>query len=229
MAIEGAAIRKRQQIAKANRTMFFWVAGVSVIVGASIVVSIFLFQKLVFNEKVLAEKNKTVSTLKANNKVAGDLQSQIRRINTDDNLKKLMITDREGNQPIQVVLDALPATANSSGFGASLQRRFLEMGGLTVESMNVDLVSSEMGDDNGASAADGSHVINFSFSVRANGSGSVETLKNLLLSLEKSIRPINVTNTIIEVQGDGLLLSVTGNTYYEPAQTVELGSKVVKP
>ena len=63
------ALRKRTQISKANRTMFLWIAGASALVGFAVVTSIFLGQQLLFNEKVLLEKNKTVSTLNANNKI----------------------------------------------------------------------------------------------------------------------------------------------------------------
>ena len=76
MATEGTALRKRQQIAKANRMMFLWIAGVSVVVGIALVASIFLAQKAFFNEKVLAEKSKTASTLVKNNKVVGVLQDE---------------------------------------------------------------------------------------------------------------------------------------------------------
>src|SRR6185312_4760963 len=69
-----AAIRKRTQINNANRTMFLWIAGASAIVGAVIVVSIFLAQKLFYNEKVLATKQDTVNTLNHNNSVVKDLE-----------------------------------------------------------------------------------------------------------------------------------------------------------
>jgi len=58
MQVQDAAIRKRTQIAKANRTMFLWVAVISALVGFALVGSLFLIQKAVFNEKVLTEKNK---------------------------------------------------------------------------------------------------------------------------------------------------------------------------
>jgi len=44
------ALRKRTQISQANRTMFLWIAGASALVGFALVASIFLGQKLLFNE-----------------------------------------------------------------------------------------------------------------------------------------------------------------------------------
>ncbi|MEG8141938.1 hypothetical protein, partial [Acinetobacter baumannii] len=82
MATEGTALRKSQQIAKANRRLFLWVAGVSAVVGIAAVVSLFLVQKALFNNKVLAEMSKTASTLEKNNDAVEELQNQIRKLNT---------------------------------------------------------------------------------------------------------------------------------------------------
>lgn len=232
MATEGVALRKRQQITKANRTMFVWIAGVSVVVGFAIVASIFLVQKALFNEKVLAEKSKTASILVENNKIVDELQNQIRILNTNDNLKRNMVPGEA--QPVQVVLDALPSEANSSAFGASLQRKFLEADGIQLDSLNVDPVDSievtDVSDSQSTDSTDGSseNRITFSFGVSTN-SGNANGLKDLLLRLERSIRPINLTSVIIEAQGDSLLLKADGYTYYEPARTVELKDKTVKP
>lgn len=231
MATEGPALRKRQQISNANRMMFLWVAGVSAVVGVMVVASIFLMQKAMFNEKILAEKSKTVSTLVNNNKVVGELQNQIRVLNTNENLKKVMVPGEV--QPIQVVLDALPSDANSSAFGASLQRNFLTADGIKLDTLVVDPVHGvEVQDGTGGSATseDGKagDKINFSFTVstdRANPDG----LKNLLLKMERSIRPIDLTNVTIEAQQDKLILRADGYTYYKPAQSIELKNKVVKP
>lgn len=234
MAVEGVALRKRQQIAKANRTMFLWVAGVSAVVGIAIVASIFLFERALFKEKVLAEKSKTASTLVANNKVVEELQNQIRILNTNDNLKKVMVPGEA--QPIQVVLDALPSEANSSAFGASLQQKFLQASGLQLESLTVDPVQdvevSTLGADQSTTASateEGTeNQIRFSFTVSTEA-GNAGALKELLTSLERSIRPINVTNATIEAQGERLNLKVDGTTRYQPMKTADLKNKTVKP
>ncbi|HMH70384.1 MAG TPA: hypothetical protein VK502_03210, partial [Candidatus Saccharimonadales bacterium] len=90
MAVQDIAIRKRQQIANANRMMFIWVAAVSAIVGIAIVASLFLLQKAWFNEKVLAEKAQTASTLTDNNKVINNLKDEVRVLNTNEALKSVM-------------------------------------------------------------------------------------------------------------------------------------------
>lgn len=235
MATSGdAAIRKRQQIANANRMMFMWVAGVSVVVGVAIVASIFLIQKAWFNEKILAEKSKTASTLVKNNEVIEDLKDQIRVLNTNDALRQSMAPGED--RPIQVVLDALPSEANSSALGSSLQEKFLNDPALTIESLNVDPVPG-VESQGSANVQDASssrtgraepNQINFRFSVSTNANNP-NALKSLLQRLERSIRAISLTTLTIETQGNRLLLVVNGHAFYEPARTVDLKNKTVKP
>ena len=133
-------------------------------------------------------------------------------------------------QPVQVVLDALPSEANSSAFGASLQRKFLEADGIRLDALTVDPVQNIEVTDTGDSQSEGGteNRITFSFGVSTRA-GNANGLKDLLQRLERSIRPINLTNVVIEAQGESLLLKADGYTYYEPAQTVELKDKTVKP
>lgn len=228
------AIRKRQQIANANRMMFIWVAAVSAVVGVAIVGSIFLVQKAWFNEKVLMEKTKTASTLTENNKVIDELKDQIRVLNTNEALKSAMVNSE--SQPVQVVLDALPADANSSALGSSLQEKFLNGSGLSIESLNVDPVQGVESQTNqsvqDASAPNagtmGDNKIYFRFSV-STAANNATAFKELLQKLERSIRAIDITSLTIETQGARLVLAVEGHAYYEPAKTVELKDKTVKP
>lgn len=231
MAEQGVALRKRQQIAKANRTMFLWVAGISALVGIAIVASLFLLQKAWFNEKVLAEKGKTAATLTDNNKVINDLKDQIRVLNTNDALRSSMAPGE--TQPVQVVLDALPSDANSSALGSSLQEKFLNGSGLTIESLNVDPVQGVESQDSAnvqdasQKASSGSNEIAFRFAV-STGVNNASAFKELLQKLERSIRAIDITTLSVETQGARLILTVDGRAFYEPAKTVELKDKTVK-
>lgn len=232
MAAKETALRKRQQISQANRMMFMWVAGVSVIVGVAIVVSIFLVQKAWFNEKVLLEKTNTASALEHNNSMINELKDEIRVLNTNEALRSSMAPGDD--QPIQVVLEALPAVANSSALGASLQERFLNDPAVTIETLSVDPVVGveSLGDTNvedfSSSESDGTNQITFRFSV-STAVGNASALKSLLQRLERSIRAINVTMLNIETQGSRLILSVEGHAFYEPARSVELRDKTVTP
>ena len=234
MATGDTALRKRQQIANANRMMFLWVAAVSVVVGIAAVVSIFLVQKALFNEKVLAEKAKTASTLVNNNKVVDELKNQVRILNTNQSLKDSMAPGE--TQPVQVVLDALPSEANSSALGASLQEKFLNDSALKLESLNVDPVAGVESDSDQnvqdasstSTTSAGANEITFRFVVSSDVANA-NALKDLLQRLERSIRTIDITSLAIETQGTRLVLTVDGHAFYESAKSVDLKDKTVKP
>jgi hypothetical protein len=229
MQPDNAAIRKRTQITKANRTMFLWIAAGSVVVGCALVVAFFLAQKLVYNEKVLAEKEKTVATLNANNAIIPELETQVRVLDTNEALESVRASDDD--QTIQVILDALPSDANSLALGASLQNKLLAgISGLTLESLQVDPVVgveslTDTASEQDASATDsGANQITFQFAV----SGSQDALKQVLTNLERSIRAIDILSLRIESQGSTQLMSIQARAFYEPAKTIELTDKVVK-
>lgn len=233
MAAQEMALRKRQQIANANRMMFIWVAAVSAVVGISIVGSVFLFQKATFNEEVLAVKSKTASTLRANNAVIPELEDAVREMNTNQALIDSMAPNQ--TQPIRVVLDALPSDANSSAFGASLQEKFLNDPALKIESLTVDPVegvesqsAANVEDAATVTETETDHEITFRFSVSAD-IANASALKDLLQRLERSIRAIDILTLKIETQGTRLVLIVEGRAFYEPAKTVNLQEKTVKP
>lgn len=228
---EAPALRKRQQISKANRTMFLWVAAASALVGIALVVSVLLFQKALFNEKVLTEKANTASTLSKNIKAVDTLKDQIRVRNTSQALIDSMAPGED--QPIRVVLDALPSDANSSALGSSIQQNFLNDPALQIESFTVDPVAGVESQDpslvqDASSTTTTSNTITFHFAVSVDN-GNISALKTLLQKMERSIRAINVTSLTIETQPQRTVLTVNGEAYYQPAVTVQLKDKTVKP
>lgn len=221
-------IRKRQQITKANRTMFLWVAAASVVVGFSLVIAIFLWQKISFGEKVLAEKSKTLTTLNQDLERVPALRDNIRLLETNENLKETRLKDDD--RAIQSVLDALPADANSTALGSSLQSKLLAgVNGVTLDAIKVDPVIGVETIENTVEGTDaGQNKINFTFTVSV-ASNNPDGLRDVLLRLERSIRAINISSLTIEQQGTRLVMSAAGHAYYQPARSIELKDKVVRP
>ncbi len=224
-------IRKRQQILRANRMMFVWVAIVSVVVGFSLVLVVFLGQKIAYGEKVIAEKNKTAATLDSNLKVVDGLKDNIRVLNTNENLNAARING--SGSALQVVLDALPAQANSTAMASSLQTQLLGgVPGISLESLRVEPVAGIEVDEGSASSSDssndGTNTIGFSFTVSAQ-TGGQEGLRDVLRRLERSIRPFTITSLSIETLGNRITMTGTGLGYYEPGQELKLTDKVVRP
>lgn len=225
-----SSIRKRQQIFKANRMMFLWVAMASAVIGFALVISISLMQRIIYNQKVIGEKNKTYSTLANNNKKVSQLEDQIKTINySSDVLKKLRAKDSD--DPIQVVLDALPSDSNRLALGSSLQNVLLaNIPGASLESMKVES-TAEAGSVKKSTTTTGiveNNSLDVTFTLKIN-SGSEDSIREMLTRLEKSIRTFKVTNVKIEYSLDKMNVTVTAKAYYEPAKVVELTEKVVKP
>lgn len=220
MQPKSTAIRKRTQIAKANRNMFVWVAVASALVGVALVGAIILVQVLLFNERVIAEKEKTVATLRTDNNNVSALESQVKALDANQALidTKATPTDRA----IQVILDALPSDANSLALGASLQQKLLT--NITLDSLQVDPVPGVESLSGGPSSAAAQGEITFSFAV----SGDETSLKRILNNLERSIRTIDITSFNIENQGSVQVLTVQAKAFYQPARTVELKDITVK-
>jgi hypothetical protein len=230
MQQKGTAIRKRTQIAIANKTMFLWVAGASVVFGVCLVLVIFMAQMLFFNERVLMEKQHTISTLDKNNANVEALKQQVRILDTNQAL--IDSKAKPDDQPVQVILDALPSDANSLALGASLQNKLLAgISGLTLSSLQVDPVvgiesldTNAVTTDASSSLSNSQNQITFKFSV----TGNQTALKQALTNLERSIRTIDVTSLKIENQNGSLLMTVNGRAFYEPAVDVQLKDKVIK-
>jgi hypothetical protein len=209
--------------------MFLWIAIASALVGIAVVVSIFLAQKLIFNEKVLAEKQKTVSTLEKNNKIIPSLQDSIRVLDTNEALKS--VKANETDQTIQVILDALPATANSNALGASLQNKLLAgIQGLTIDTLQVDPVigvETAVDDSTVTAGTEGEteNAITFQFKV----TGGQDALKQVLTNLERSIRTVEVLSVRIETLGSTQEMTVSARAFYEPKTTLVLTEKKVSP
>ena len=216
---------KRQQIYKSGRTMFAWVAGASVIAGFAVVVAGFLIQRIVFESKVVVEKQNTVNTLQANNKAVDKLRDEIRVLNTNAALSSVKLNDNE--EPLRVILDALPADNNALALGASVQSLVARTADVKLESFQVgeDVATSDDTAKLGSSVK-GVQQIPFTMSISA---ANPDALRDVLKNLEKSIRVIDIDAMTIE-QGDSrVVMTVNGHGYYLPAKTIQLTKKEVKP
>ena len=216
---------KRQQIYKSGRTMFAWVAGASVIAGFAVVVAGFLIQRIVFESKVVVKKQNTVNTLQANNKAVDKLRDEIRVLNTNAALSSVKLNDNE--EPLRVILDALPADNNALALGASVQSLVARTSDVKLESFQVgeDVATSDDTAKLGSSVK-GVQQIPFTMSISA---ANPDALRDVLKNLEKSIRVIDIDAMTIE-QGDSrVVMTVNGHGYYLPAKTIQLTKKEVKP
>ncbi len=228
-ATAAPALRKRQQIEKAGKNMFLWVAGAAVILGMCAVLALSLFERIMYRQAVINEKSTTVSTLRKNIEVGESLKKEIRVLNTNT---ALLETPRlNDTEPVSVILDALPSTANSSALGASLQQNLLTGSGVSIEALTVNPIPGVENLDEGSSSSSevsgvSGNYIEFSFTVSVTG-GEANALQTMLRRLERSIRTINLTSVIVERQDAKITLKASGVAYYQPAIEATLQEKSV--
>lgn len=217
------AIRKRQKISQANKNMFIAVALASAVVGFCSVTSVFLFQKMTFNAKVIGEKNDTIKVLKKNNEVFPNLEERVTLLNYDDNLKAVM--KGSDGLPIRVIADALPSTNNPAALGASMSDKLLTMDGVTIESINMTSQPVVVEDENSTEAPT-LNTINFSFLIN----GTPDAIRASLDRLEKSIRNIDIVTSKLTYLNNGTLeLSANANAYYSVKVVSTLKEKEITP
>ena len=197
------------------------------IVGIAAVLILTFSQRLIYNEKVLAEKSNTAATLKHNNDIVGDLKDNIRVLNTNETLAKLRVpADKDS---VQVVFDALPASANSAALGSALQSpELLGKSGIKLESLNIKPVAGVEDSSDGVVSETGSsaNAITFEFSV-STSVNNISALKDTVKRLERSIRAFNIQQLRVETQGGSIVMKASGEGYYEPARVVQLTEKEV--
>lgn len=230
---EAGAVRKRQKIQDSSKQMFLWVAGMSAAVGIALVVSWFLWNQIAFKTKVVSAKNDTVRTLRANNQVAPQLRDNIRVLETNTALAEAKAQDDQ--RALQVILDALPADANSLALGASLQNRLARnISGLTIESLTVAPTSEEQWQAEDSTAAipadEGLDAAQSRIQVTLTATSRDATaLNEFLQRLERSIRVIDIERLTMERSTSEYTLNVVAHGYYQPAREITLKTEVVQP
>lgn len=223
-------LRKRQQIAKTNKAIFGWVAGAAVLVTICGVFIQFLVQQMLFNQSIIQAKTTAQTVLQQNKLNTETLKQEIDKLVADTNLSKVKPSTVPGAEAsnLQVILDALPTVNDSATFANSLSKVVLPLSGVSIESITID--SAALGVEASATqtttvSESGAQTLGFSFSIK----GTYEQVQTALADLTRVIRPIALTGLTIQSDGTGIAAVVTGITYSQPATTVNLESKQLKP
>ena len=224
---KAALTGKRQQIIRSNKTMFLWVAGASVIVAFALVASLFLMKQMIFQTKIIAAKAETNNTLDDNIKITPELKKSVEKLIANPDLTDARATADQNN--LSVVFDALPYVADDIGFGSSLQSVLLSGLG-TPENITINSLSTSAAEEGeeiaGTAIPEGSQELAFSFTI----TGSDKDIKDILIRFDRSIRPIQITSLSLQAgEGGSVTASIQARTFYQPAKTLELTNKTVKP
>lgn len=213
---------KKRFFSSLGLKMFLWVTLASVICSVSIVFSIIMIQRILFINKVIDEKSKSLKVLTTNNTAITNLRKEIQNLNYDENL--ISSKAQQTDQAVQVILDALPVDANYAALGSSLQRVLLANStGVQINSFSVGQLSSSVGV--ASTKIPGAYEMAFNFSALGSSANIVEFLKKL----ERSIRVIDsVSYNISGTSPDKISLVFNGVVYYQPNKVLQITEKVIK-
>jgi hypothetical protein len=220
-------LKKRQQIEHAGHSMFVWVAIASVAVSVCIVTTQILFQKWSYNNRVLNAKYKAADTLSKNITNAKKLKDAVNALVSNDDLASVKTNGDDQNT--KSVLDALPNRLDATALGTSLQQVILNRSGVTIDGITVPADESQSntnatGATNSASSSPTPTEMKFDFTV----SGSYDKIRNMMLDLERTIRPVKIVSITFNGDDAAMTATVTAVTYYQASKSAQIKQEVVK-
>lgn len=218
-------LKKRQQIASANKMIFVWVIVASVAIAFCAVTMQFLIRQAIFNQKIIGAKLETQGTLSKNIENVNKLKQNVDALEADTRLASVKANPEDTN--LKVVLDALPTTDDRTALGASLQQVILPKSGVDVSGLTTISAGGETAIAFEGAEAEAPTIPTADFSFDA--TGSYDSVKVVLGDLERTIRPMNVQKLALQSADGQIKATVEGVSYYSPQVTVKLGKKTIKP
>ncbi len=195
-------ISKRKQLEKANSTVFVAVAIAAVIVMFSLISTRFMWNKKSYNDRVITAKTKARNDIKQNVENLGKLAEQFPAL---DNSATLNAT---------TILHALPPLYDYASLATSLNAIAITSGvtfnGSSGQDTSADAIKS----------APVSKPIEIPITLQV--TGSYDAIKTYMTNLERSIRPIQVSNVSYSGSSDQLQAQIQAITYYQPARSFDV-------
>lgn len=224
-----ASFTKRALISKANSTIVLATAIAAFVLIFCSVASKALFSQAMYQNKVISQKKKALSTLKGDVNAVDSLKTSYKSfVDTPRNVLGGNPTgtgDQDGDNA-KIVLDALPSRYDFPALTASLEKMIksqgLEIQGVSGSDDEVVQSATQTGNNTVPTA------VAIPFQVRVGG--SYASIKNLLGTFERSIRPIQVKKVEINSasQGGSMIAIIDAQTFYQQEKSLKIRTEVVK-
>lgn len=216
---------KRVMIDKANARIVLFVSIAAFIVVFSLVATKTLASQAAYQNKVISTKRAAVNQLKSNVDSVNQLKTAYDAFTSTS--QNVLNGDPNGTGPedgnnAQIVLDALPSSYDFPGLTTSLETL------LGDQNVKIDSISGT--DDEVAHSANTSSSapqpvpIPFQVSVEGDYNG----VQRVVSAFGRSIRPMQLQTLDISGSNNNLVLSVTAQTYYQPAKSLKINKEVVQ-
>lgn len=199
---------KRQQLAQANSTVFIAVAIAAVVVMFSLISTRFMWNKKSYNDRVITAKTKARNDVTTNVENLDKLSEQFPQL------------DSSASTNATTILHALPPVYDYAALTTSLNSLASASGvtfnGSTGEDTSADAVLS----------APVSQPVEIPIAIQV--TGNYEAIKKFMSSLERSIRPILVTNVTFSGSNNTIEAQIQATTYYQPARSFDVTKTEVR-
>jgi hypothetical protein len=225
MATNAAPFSKRALISKANSSIVIATSIAAFVVVFCGIASKTLISQASYQNRVIASKKKALSTLKSDLSARDSLVTSYKSfIGTPQNVLGGSPDgngDKDGDNA-KIVLDALPSKYDYPAVVTSMEK-LVQSQGLTIQAITG--TDEEITQAANQSSAD-PQPIAMPFQVQV--SGSYESIRSLVDSLERSIRPFQVTKLQLSGSEGSMVATIDAQTYYQPEKSLNIKSEVVK-
>lgn len=221
-----APTTKRMLIDQANTRIVIYVSVAAFILIFSLVATKTLLNQASYQNRVIKAKRTAVNQLKSDIAATSDLkQSYDAFTNTSQNAIGGSPTGSgaQDGDNAKIVLDALPSSYDFPGLTTSLEALTTSQG-VTINSITGtdDEVAQSA---NKASTSPQPVPIPFTIAT----SGDYASQQKLVSAFERSIRPMQIQTLDISTGSENnITMTITAQTYYQPAKSLNIGTEVVK-
>ncbi len=215
---------KRLQIDKANASTVAFLAVAAFIAVFSLVASKALLSQRSYQARVITEKKKALTQLKANNQAADQLVTSYKAfVSAPENIIGGSVSgssDRDGDNA-KIVLDALPSKYDFPAFATSVYKILLD------KNYKIDTIAGTDDELNQSQKVDSvAKPVEIPFD--ASITGNFDTAQGLMDILQRSIRPIQINKVAFSGADNALKINVNAKSYYQPQKTIKITKKEVK-
>lgn len=202
MSAAKKSMSRREQVKKAGSTVFVVVAMASVVVMFSVISMRFLWDKKNYNGRVISAKTKA----------RDDIRSNI------ENLKRLAEQfpqlESSATANSKTILHALPPVYDYAALASSID--YLATVSGVVSDTNI-------GEDMSATAETSATISKpVELPLTLSVSGSYESIRQYILNLERSLRPVHITSVEYSGSNSNLQATLQATTYYQPVRSLDV-------
>lgn len=242
---KGIALAKRAKIDSAQRNMFIAVALASVILGVTLVGTIYLVRTIIFNIQVTAVKDEVISEYKKAQKSLTELTSRVSELAQNERLEVVARARSQACEnstvelgletstsyavedielartcsALRVIPDALPALYNEDSSRASM----VEL--LKRSNDGSGVITESVAGEKGKSVSGMTNVGGVTTSIRLNDDAS--KVNGALMTIEDSIRNYDIKSATISWSGSRIELRAVFTSYYSSSASIKTSSKIV--